>query len=459
MAERKDLLSALFYLLALVFYIYQKISGASKLKHLPFVLFILAVMSKSMAITLPAVLLLLDFTLLGRWGEKSEALANKALYRIAIAEKIHYYIVAILVAAITLASQAVTTLEQPTLIERLMICAAATQHYLFSFVAPINLSPFYPVEIVSSSILDYWSLAIVLAFLLGLIFYGKYRKISVLFVGYFFVTLSPVIGIIKVGDQAFADRYTYLSMIGFCILVAYGVGRIIDADRRVRIPVFLGFSVLVGSLSFSTHQYKNTWENDLTLWSTIERQYPNTSVTISNSLGLAHLSSGEYPAAKKYFETSIDLDAQKPRAYVNLAATYRQMEDTENFLNTFSLGVENNPDNAELISSAGFGFLSFGQDDQALEYFIKALELELNFPPALMGVGNLLLKRGEPENAIAMLELVPANSDVEFLARLLLAQAYGHSDKSRSLIILEELRTKYGRDEEIAYIIDYVNQI
>ena len=458
-AERKDLLSALFYFLALIFYIYQKISATSKIKLLPFAFFILAILSKSMAITLPAVLILLDFTLLGRWGEKSGELARKTIVRIAIVEKIHYHIVAIFVAVITLASQSVTTLDQPTLFERLMICAAAVEHYLFAFAAPINLSPFYPVEIVSASVLDYWSLVVVLVFLLSLIFYGKYRKIPILFLGYFLITLSPVIGIIKVGDQAFADRYTYLSMIGFYILLAYGMKRIVDADRRFRIPAFLGFSVLVGFLSFSTHQYKNTWQDDLSLWSTIERHYPNTSVTISNSLGLANLSSGDYPSAKKYFETSIGLNAHKPRAYVNLAAAYQRMGDTENFLNTYALGVANNPANAELLSSAGFGFLAFGQDDQALEYFINALELELNFPPALMGVGNLLLKRGETDRAITMLELVPANSAVEFPARLLLAQAYGASDKNRSLLILEELRAKYGRDEEIGYVIDYVNQI
>lgn len=458
-AERKDLLSALFYLLGLILYIQQKISVTSRIKLLPFFVFILAVMSKSMAITFPAVLVLLDFTLLGRWGEKSEESASKAIFRIAVVEKIHYHIVAILVAGIALVSQSVSTLDQPTLFERLMICAAAIEHYLFSFVAPVNLSPFYPVEIVGTSIVDYWSLGIVFVFLLSLILYGKYRKISLLFVGYFLITLAPVIGIVKVGDQAFADRYTYLSMVGFYILVAYGMSRLIDADKRFRIPAFLGFTVLVGFLSFSTHQYKNTWQDDLTLWNTIEHRYPDTSVTISNNLGLAHLSLADYSSAKDYFETSIKLNAHKPRAYVNLAAAYQQLGDTENFLNTFVLGVANNPDNADLISSAGFGFLASGQEDQALEYFIKALELELNFPPALMGVGNLLLNRGETQRAIDMLELVPANSDVEFPARLLLAQAYGYSDKNRSLLILEELRDKYGREEEIGFVIDYVNQM
>lgn len=458
-AERKDLLSALFYLLALVFYIYQRISAASKKKLLPFVFFILAVMSKSMAITLPAVLILLDFTLLGRRGERSGELPSKAIYRIAIVEKMHYHIVAILVAIITLLSQSVDTIDQPSLLDMVIISIAAIEHYLISFVAPINLSPFYPVEIVSTSVLEYWPLVIVPILLLSCMFSKKYGSLAILFTGYFLITLSPVIGIIKVGDQAFADRYTYLTMIGFYILVSYGVSKVFDANQRFRIPVLLGFSVLVSCLIFSTHQYKNTWRDDLTLWSAVQSHYPNTSVTVSNNMGFAFFTLGDYPTAKEYFEIAIDVDAHRPRAYANLAATYQQLGEAESFLSTYALGVENNPEDAGLISSAGFGFLAYNLDDQALDYFIKALELELEFPPALMGVGSLLIKRGELERAITMLELIPLNSDVDFSGRLLLAQAYGHSDKIRSLIILDKLRAKYGRDEEIDPVMDFVNSI
>lgn len=458
-AERKDLLSTLFYLLALFIYIFERISGSPRLALLPFLLFILAVMSKSMAITLPAILVLLDFTLLGRWPEKGSEAVVKNIVRIALVEKIHYYIVAIAVAITTILSQSVTTLEQPTLYERLMISAAAIEHYLFIFIAPIGLSPFYPVEIIASSIVEYWSVIVVLFALLGLLIYGGNRRLSVLFIAYFLITLSPVIGIIKVGDQAYADRYTYLTMIGFYMLFAFGVSRVIAVDRRFRIPFFLGLSVLVGILSLSTRQYKNTWQSDLLLWETIEASYPSTSITISNKLGLAHLAEADYSAAKEAFETSIDLDANRPRAYVNLAAVYQRVGDTENFLNTYVSGVANNPDNADLITSAGFGFLAASQEDQALEYFIQALELELNFPPAVMGVGNILLRRGEAENAISMLELVPPDSDVEFPAKLLLAQAYAAIDKSQSRVVLEELRAKYDRDEEIDSMIDFVDRL
>ncbi len=458
-AERKDLLSALFYLLALLFYIFQQNAATSKNPLLPFILFILAIMSKSMAITLPAILVLLDFTLLGRWPVKGSETRVKALYRVVIVEKIHYYLVAVAVAFVTLASQDVAAVEQPTLFERLMICLAAIEHYLFSFFAPVNLSPFYPVEIVSESIVDYWFSLIALVLFFGLVLYERTRRVSALLLGYFFITLSPVIGIIKVGDQAFADRYTYLSMIGFCILVAFVVCEIIDRERRSRVPVFVGFALLAGYLALSTNQYKNTWQNDLVLWTTVERDYPRMSVTISDNLGLAHLASGNYVSAKENFEFSIALDPQKPRAYVNLAAAHQQLGEVESFLNTFAEGVANNPTNAELISSAGFGFLNYNLDDQALEYFIQALELELNFPPALMGVGNLLLKRGEPERAIEMLELVPEDSDVEFTARILQAQAYGRIDKARSMSILGALRAKYGRDSEIDYVVDYVNRL
>jgi|SaaInlV_200m_DNA_6_1039755.scaffolds.fasta_scaffold07776_1 tetratricopeptide (TPR) repeat protein len=462
-AERKDLLSALFYFLALIFYICQQNSASLKTKLLPFVFFILAIMSKSMAITLPAVLVLLDFTLLDRWNEKSGEGATKARFRIAIIEKLHYHMVAVLIAAVTLLSQEVGRVDQPTLFERLAISVAAIEHYVVSLVAPINLSPFYPMETLSMSILDYWQLAIVLVFALALlpmlIYSRKGKRVATLFVGYFLITLAPVIGIVKVGDQIFADRYTYLTMVGFYILAAYGLSKMLNANQRFRIPAFLGFTVLAGLLSFNTHQYKNTWQDDITLWRSAERLYPNLSVTISNNLGYALLSLEDYPLAQQYFEMAIDVDPHRPGAYVNLTSVHQQLGDTESFLNTYILGVENNPENPGLITSAGFGFLAYGLNDEALEYFITALELELNFPPAIMGVGNLMLMRGELENAISMFELVPPNSDVFFPARLLMSQAYGHSDREKSLAILEDLRVKYGRDEEIDSVVEFVVKI
>ena len=138
---------------------------------------------------------------------------------------------------------------------------------------------------------------------------------------------------------------------------------------------------------------------------------------------------------------------------------YQQTGDSESLFRTFALGIENNPEDAGLISVAGMGFLSLGLSDQALEYFIRPLELETNFPPALMGAGSTILSRAEYENAIFMLELVPKNSCVEFPAGLLLAQAYSRIDKNQPLIILEGLRAKFERDAEIDANIDFLNEV
>jgi protein O-mannosyl-transferase len=461
-AERKDLLCGIFYLLGLIVYIYQHSSTTSKSKSLsyaPFALFILAAMSKSMAITFPAILILLDFTLLGRRSEKSGESVSQAVIRIALREKIHFHVVTVMIAAVTLLSQSVASIDQPTILERLLISISAIDHYIFTFFAPFNLSPFYPVEALSNSIIDYWPFALVFGFFLTLILFGKQRNTVLLFIGYFLLVLSPVIGVIKVGDHVFADRYTYLSMIGFYILAGHGISRVAFADKRFSIPVIFVFCLVAGLLSFTTHQYKNTWQDDLTFWGAIESDYPDTSALIYTSLGLAYLSLAEYPEAEANFQKSIEIDANRPEAYVDLGAVYQRTGDSENFLRILSLGVENNPENAELVSGTGMGFLSLGLNDQALEYFIRALELELNFPPALMGVGSIMLGRGEQENAISMLELVPENSSVEFPDGLLLAQAYAFVDKNESLIILEELRAKYGRDEQIDPVIDYVNEL
>ena len=460
-AERKDLLCGFFYLLGLIVYIYQssRVVKNKLFSFLPFILFILAAMSKSMAITLPAVLILLDFTLLGKWEERNDEPVSRRVIRIAIKEKLHFHVVAVLIAAITLLSQSVASIDQPTILERLLISISAIDHYIFTLFAPLNLSPFYPVELLSSSLIDYWPFVLVFGVFLGFILYGKQRKTVLLFTGYFLLVLAPVIGVIKVGDHIFADRYTYLSMIGFYILAGFGFSKLAFADRRFSIPVVTGFCLIAGFLTYSTHQYKNTWQDDLTFWGAIEANYPDTSALIYTGLGLAYLSLAEYPQAEENFQISIAIDASRPEAYVDLGAVYQRTGDSESFLRILAQGVENNPENAELVSGAGMGFLSVGLNDQALEYFIQALELELNFPPALMGVGSIMLSRGERENAISMLELVPENSSVEFPASLLLAQAYAFVDKNQALLILEQLRSKFGRDAEIDAVIDYVNEV
>ena len=159
-AERKDLLCGIFYLLGLIVYIFQQSSRAKStssraLAFAPFVLFVLASMSKSMAITFPAVLILLDLTILKRWQGKGEGAVSQFLIRLAIRDKIHYHIVAVLIAVITLLSQSVASIDQPAMLERLLISISAINHYIFTFFAPVNLSPFYPVEILSSSLIDY----------------------------------------------------------------------------------------------------------------------------------------------------------------------------------------------------------------------------------------------------------------------------------------------------------------
>jgi len=461
-AERKDLLCGIFYLLGLLAYIYQQSSQALSSRALsfaPFVLFVLAAMSKSMAITFPAVLILLDLTLLKRWRAKGEESLSQFIIRLTIRDKFHYHIVAVLIAVITLLSQSVASIDQPTMLEKLLISISAIDHYIFVFFAPVNLSPFYPVENLSNSIVDYWPFPLLLGLFLSLIMYGKHRPSVFLFVCYFLVVLSPVIGVIKVGEQIYADRYTYLPMIGFYILVGYGISRLAFADRRFTLLVVACFCLLAGTLSFSTHQYKNTWQDDLTFWGAIEKSYPDTSAVIYTGLGRAYLSSAEYSEAEVNFQRSIELDPNRPKSYIDLSAVYQQTGDSESLFRTFALGIENNPEDAGLISVAGMGFLSLGLSDQALEYFIRALELETNFPPALMGAGSIMLSRAEYENAIFMLELVPKNSSVEFPAGLLLAQAYSRIDKNQSLIILEGLRAKFGRDAEIDANIDFLNEV
>lgn len=457
-AERKDLLYAFFYLLALIFYLHQPRNN-SGFNLLPFAFFILAILSKSMAITLPIVLILFDGLLLDRFSLSFSRASFRIFFRIAVIEKIHYHIVVLFVILITLFTQSVDQIVQPSIIERLAISLSAIEHYLFTFIYPFNYSPFYPVEIVSESVLDYWMFTVIFFASTAITLITKQYRLALLLVAYFLITLSPVIGIIKVGDQAFAERYTYLPMLGFYMLTAYWISRGMNANLRLRSVSIIGLSCLVIFLMLITHQYKNIWRDDLTLWSYIEQRYPDISVTISNNLGYSYYALGDYQQAKPYFETAIDIDANRPLAYSNLANVYRALGNVEQALETYRIGVANNPDNPGLITSAGFAFMAANQDQQASDYYFRALEITPNFPPAMFGIGNIFYKNGDLENAISILEQIPSKSAEDFQAKLLLAQAYAPTDKGGAVDLLEQLRAKYGRDQAIDAVMLRLNQL
>jgi protein O-mannosyl-transferase len=452
-SERKDLLCATFFILSINSYLKQHLYNLKNKSVFVFLYFCLAIMSKSMAVTLPAVLLLLDYFPLGRF---KQCTPKKAI-SIILGEKFHFYLVSMVIVLITLLSQSMDLIEQPSFHQRIIISISAFWHYVLSFFYPVGLSPFYPVEsLYTRPVLPtvaLMAITVVIVAMASMI----WKKISLLFIGYFVVTLVPVIGILKVGEQAYADRYVYLPMVGFYCLFGYVASSFFKLSYRVRTSAISCVIVILLALIYNTHSYKDVWRSDLSLWNYVREKYPDSSTTIYNNLGNSFSEIGEYTQAITSYERGIEIDQKNLKLYSNLAWVHEQTGQTEQVLQVYDRCVENNTEVADAYVMAGDANLKYGRYYNADIYYKYALTLNSNDIYALLGLGKLYLTVGNAQQAIVLLKRIPENSVLAFDVQLLLVQAYLKDDKSQAVHILNQLEQRFGPHRAIDAVRELAN--
>jgi tetratricopeptide (TPR) repeat protein len=273
-AERKDLLCGFFYLLCLYSY-HAYLHRPGPTRYLgTLVCAAAAIMSKPMAVSLPVVLVLLDLFVYQRLQFCFWRVAN---WRLPIAEKIPFVLLAALSVYLTLESQAssgaVSSLESVSIAQRLAISVINWSDYLVTTIVPAGLSPYYPFPDSLSWLQIFISLAVLIGLLLAAEFYRRRgRNWVMLAVLYYGVTILPVIGLVQIGTIRAADRYTYLPTLPLYLVIAVLLIRALDLERidrltikrkSARISVLLLIPLVLG---FSTYQYSKVWQNDTVLW-------------------------------------------------------------------------------------------------------------------------------------------------------------------------------------------------
>jgi tetratricopeptide (TPR) repeat protein len=305
-AERKDVLSALFFMLTLNFYA----GYAEQRKRTYYVLalfaFAMGLMAKPMLVTVPFVLLLLDYWPLLRIHDGDYSKNSTAPWRpltTLLLEKIPFLIFAAATCAVTIAAQqnAMASLESRLLSDRLANAVVAYLSYLGKLLWPLNLAVFYPFP----KFYPLWHPLMAGALLVAIsLFVIRVRqRRPYLFVGWFWYlgTLVPVIGILMVGLQAMADRYTYLPMIGIYILAVWGAHDMFaKVSYRRSVLIFLAV-VLFPLLSVVSWRQVGFWRNTTTLFS--------HAIDVTSGNYLAHyilgrelVKAGQYNQARRHFD-------------------------------------------------------------------------------------------------------------------------------------------------------------
>jgi protein O-mannosyl-transferase len=437
-AERKDVLSGVFFMLTLIVYVWyaRKLSYARYASL--FLIFLLALMTKPMLVSVPVVLLLLDYWPLNR-------ITDRFSFSKCLIEKLPLAVPAGIVALVTILAQKrafVSTAELPIWL-RLANGAVAIVKYLIQFFWPAGLSPFYPHP--GIALWSWTSLAagIFLALLTAVILVTR-KKYLITGWLWFLVMLVPVAGLIQTSTQARADRYTYLPGIGFCIALVWLASAI--ARRRVlRFCVNLSAIIFIVALTLVARTQAAYWRNSETLWGRALSLYPESGV-IHFYMATFLFREQRFEEALPHLRTTVRLLPTYAEPHFQLGLILAQNGATDEAIEQFRAALAFGYDTGLVHSRLGSALARKGHSDEALKEFQNAVSLQPHLAEAESNIGEILLARGDSSGALAHFRKVVALAPNNPTAHYNLAVNLGALD--RTLEAIEEFETTLKLDPD-----------
>ena len=388
LAERKDVLSGFFWMLTIAAYIrYVKRPGVGGYL-LVFVSFCLGLMAKPMLVTLPFVLLLLDYWPLRRFqlgsksqkGDLPQSSADMGGGRVSvfrlIAEKIPLFALVVASSVITFIAQrsggAVVQLKDWSVIFRIADSLFSYVSYLVKMFYPTDLAMLYPYP-------ETMNIGVHVLLLIGLSIWilRQTQRRPWLGVGWLWYlgTLVPVIGLVQVGPQIMADRYTYLPSIGVFILVAWGAAELAGKWRWRYVKAGLGITaiIVVTVLLICTRKQVGYWKDSLTLYehtlSVTEKNH-----VILNNYGLALRNKGRFDEALIQFRKVLEIKPNKPNVHYNIGYVLTLQGKLDEAVSEYHKVLQIAPDHPALHYRLGVIFMQQGRHNEAIKHFNKALQ-------------------------------------------------------------------------------------
>ena len=394
-AERKDVLSGLFFMLALVAYVrFTRIRSAPRYAAL-LLFFALGLMSKPMLVTLPFLLLLLDYWPLGRYHRKS-------VFRL-ILEKLPLFALAAASGIVTLLAQktATASIERLPFSYRIENAVVSCVTYIRETIWPTGLAPFYPhpsnrlapAEIALAGLM-------IVSITLAAVILRKTRPY--IFTGWFWYLgmLGPVVGIIQVGMQAHADRYTYLPQIGLSILAVWTLADFSRSHDLLRQISNVGAVIVILALTCSAYIQTGYWRDSETLWNHTLAVTKDNDIA-HNGLGDLFFGRGEIDKAVSEFRTALYLRPTSPYAHNNLGVALTKNGQIDEAIDHLQTAIRILPNHRTAHYNLGNAFLQKGEVDAAIGQFEQELALQPEHVNARCNLATSLLRKGEVDAAIA----------------------------------------------------------
>lgn len=419
-AERKDVLCALFYLLSIFSYTgyVQALNGETS-QQKAFSLFFrkqylfclafvfLALLSKPMAVSLPFVFLILDWYPFNR-------IRSLGGGRSALVEKIPFVALSLATSLVIIAAQkaggAVVSLQHVPLSLRALVAAKSPIVYLGKMVWPLDLSPFYPYPTHASldSLAYILPIALFVGITLACLWRVRVNKVWLAAWGYYVVTLIPVLGIVQVGRQAMADRFTYLPSLGPFLIIGLVVAKVSrKADtwaKRGLIVKTMGATVLilmVVSLSYITFRQIGIWKNSMVLWNHVIAEEPGAPLAYVNR-GMIFYKMGQIDRAIEDFSMAIVLDPRGSEAYLNRGMLYGKTGRIDKAIEDLEKAMALHPPHLvayNTLVNMGAVYADAGLVDKAFDQFNRAILMDQDQAMAYDNRGMLYAITGDKERA------------------------------------------------------------
>ena len=406
-SERKDVLSTFLFLLTLFAYVrYARRPGTGRYLLVAF-LFLLGLLAKPMLVTLPVILLLLDYWPLNRFGpaqgdSSRHSTAERAPVFPLLIEKIPFLILSAVISAVTIWAQryehAMMSMEDYAFPARLSNALLAYVKYLGMMFWPTDLAVLYPLPGEVQGVHAVLALLLLLGITVAAALASRRRPYLLMGWLWYLVTLVPVIGIIQVGLQSMADRYTYIPSIGIAMVAVWGIADVVPERRRRNILVPLACAVLIVFMG-GTYRQAQYWTNSLTLFSRALKVTRNNRIAHVN-LGDALGRYGRYEEAMVQYQMALRIKPDDAFAYYKLANDLDLMGRTSDAVPYYRRSLQINDRDPHIHSNFGIVLMRLGRVPEATDHFVRAIQLDPGLADAHYNLGLAFVSSGRLEDAV-----------------------------------------------------------
>lgn len=375
LSARSNLIYSFFYLLALIKYI-DYIKSDLNIRYYLFssLFFVLSILSKSTAVTLPILLFVFDYYY------KRNVLSKRV-----ILEKTPLILLSISIGILTIFARKeadhLTNLSNYfNLFERFLLACYAVLFYLSKLFAPINLSAFYNYPLKTNDFLPIiYYLAPILLFGLAFIIFRlkQFTKEIIFGIGLFLIPISIVLQIIPVGSQTVTERYMYLPMLGLLFVCAILIEKYIFTKRSIVLFITC-IIIIIGILSTLSFQRTKTWKDTMTLFDdTLEKQ--PRAMTVRNLRGVEYKKIGDYQKALEDFNKVLYYYPNYADSYNNRANVKKNLGDLNGAIQDFDKAIQLEPASPEIYSNKGIVLAELGDINSAIQQFSISLRIDPNY--------------------------------------------------------------------------------